>query len=140
MVVKIEVQELVSMLKKECRIRSNKDFRRIYRAGKAVPGKYLVLFKRENGVGIARFGFSISKKVGKAVTRNRRKRILRELCRRHNDAIKPGYDIVIVARVADKKDLVFRDVEKDLLRVLGKAGLLKDGFDENTAKAHHPDS
>lgn len=125
------------MLKKEWRIRSDKDFRRIYRAGKAVPGKYVVVFKKENGVGITRFGFSISKKVGKAVIRNRRKRILREICRKYSPAIKPGYDIVVVARVAGKKDLIFKDLEKDLLKAFGKAGLIDGRLDGITPTNDH---
>lgn len=118
------------MLKKEWRIRRNKDFRRIYRAGKAVPGKYLVVFKRENGISITRFGFSISKKFGKAVVRNRRKRILREICRKHMDNIRKGYDIVVVSR-AGNEDLKFKDLEKDLLKIFERAGLLEGNSNGN---------
>lgn len=115
------------MLKKECRIRSNKDFRRIYRTGKAVPGKYLVVFKKENGIGRTRFGFSVSKKIGNAVVRNRRKRILREISRIHQDSVKQGYDIVVIARSVEKKDLSFLELEKDYLKLLKKGGLIEEG-------------
>lgn len=114
------------MLKKEWRIRSNKDFRRIYRAGKAVPGKYLVVFKRENGIGRTRFGFSVSKKVGNAVVRNRRKRLLREISRRYQDSVKEGYDIIVVARAVGKRDLSFQELEKDYLKLLKKGGLIEE--------------
>lgn len=113
------------MLKKEWRIRSNKDFRRIYRTGKAVPGKYLVVFKRENGIAITRFGFSISKKIGNAVVRNRRKRLLREISRKYEGSIKRGFDIIVVARVSVDKDLSFRELERDYVRLLKKGGLLE---------------
>lgn len=124
------------MLKKEWRIRSSKDFRRIYRAGKAVPGKYLVLYKRENGIDITRFGFSISKKVGNAVTRNRRKRLLRELSRKHQGSIKKGFDLIFIARVAEAKDVSFKELEKDYLKLLKKGGLWEEGcLDGNMAKS-----
>jgi|LFRM01.2.fsa_nt_gb ribonuclease P protein component len=119
------------MLKKEWRIRRNKDFRRIYRAGKAVPGKYLVVFKRENGISVTRFGFSISKKFGKAVVRNRRKRILREITRKHMDNIRKGYDIVVVSRLRNEKEIKFADLEKDFLLIMKRAGLLEGSLDGN---------
>ena len=116
------------MLKKKWRLRSNKDFRHIYRAGKAIPGKYLVVFKRENGICLTRFGFSISKKVGNAVVRNRRKRILREISRKHQTSIKKGFDLVVIARVTSDKNLSFKELEKDYLKLLKKGGLLEEGY------------
>jgi len=47
---------------------------------------------------LARFGFSISKKVGCAVVRNRLRRRLREICRTHLGLLKVGWDLVLVAR------------------------------------------
>lgn len=126
------------MLKKEWRIRSNKDFRRIYRAGKAVPGKYLVVFKKENGIDDTRFGFSISKKIGNAVVRNRRKRLLREISRKHRTYIKKGFDIIVIARVVEDKNLSFRELEKDFLKLLKKSGLLEEGYlDGNRSKNNY---
>jgi len=128
------------MLNKERRIRSNKDFRRIYRAGKAVPGKYFVVFKKENGVGVTRFGFSISKKFGKAVIRNKRKRVLRELCRKHIPGIKKGFDIVVIARNQENQEIDFKELEKDLLKTLRKAGLIEAGYDGYNAKVNNRNS
>ena len=55
------------MLKKEYRLRKNADFRKVYRSAKSVSTKYLVLYpKVKKGEGI-RIGFSISKKIGKAM-------------------------------------------------------------------------
>ena len=113
------------MLKKYLRIRRNADFRRVYRAGKAVPGKFLVLIFKENGVGITRFGFSISKKIGKAVVRNRVKRVLSEICRLHLNEVKEGYDIVFIGRSSVGKGS-FKDLEKEFFKLIKKAGLYKE--------------
>jgi len=115
---------MLLLLKKHQRIRRNDDFRKVYRAGKAVPGKHLVLIMKENGVGVTRFGFSISKKVGKAAVRNRAKRVIREVCRQFLDEIKDGYDIVFIGR-SNIKYCTYEEVKNDFLRIMKKAGLKK---------------
>ncbi len=51
-----------------------------------------------NGLPYSRFGFSVSRRIGKAVVRNRAKRRLREIVRQRQHAIRPGYDIVFIGR------------------------------------------
>jgi ribonuclease P protein component len=51
---------------------------------------------RSNGTETTRFGFSISKRVGNAVVRNRIKRRLREVAR--SASVEEGFDVVIIAR------------------------------------------
>src|SRR5262249_38264316 len=46
----------------------------------------------------ARFGVTVSRKVGGAVVRNRVKRWIRESCRRMQDQLPAGVDLVVVAR------------------------------------------
>lgn len=60
--------------------------------------RYLVAFSLTNGLPYARFGFSIGKKVGKAVKRNRLKRRLKEICRLNNHWFGSGYDYILIAR------------------------------------------
>ncbi|WP_066634176.1 ribonuclease P protein component [Desulfolucanica intricata] len=79
-------------------LRKNSDYRRVYNSGKSVANKYFVLFALKNSLDISRFGFSVSKKVGKAVKRNKIRRTLKEICRLNNDLFPLGYDYVILAR------------------------------------------
>ena len=80
------------------RLKKNWEFKRVYRRGKALVSKRIVLYAYPNRTADRRIGFSISKKVGKSVQRNRIKRIYREALFSLYDEIKTGYDLVIVAR------------------------------------------
>ena len=86
------------MLKKTYRLRKRLDFKRTYQRGKAVKNKYFVLYYSPNRDGSCRIGFSVSKKIGKAVVRNRVKRKLREACRHNLSLFAPGYNYILIAR------------------------------------------
>jgi ribonuclease P protein component len=72
-------------------------FQAVYTGGKTWADRRVVLKVLPNGLDISRYGLSVSRRVGKAVVRNRVKRRLREIVRNNN--LKPGWDIIIIARV-----------------------------------------
>ena len=78
-------------------LKLNHIFRRLYSTQGYANG-YLVLYARANHGSQNRVGITVSKKLGKAVVRNRVRRRLREVYRLHEDRFAPGWDIVVVAR------------------------------------------
>jgi ribonuclease P protein component len=78
-------------------LKLNRDFRRVYRGDNFVGG-YIVVYARQNRYTFNRLGLTVGKSVGKAVVRNRLKRLMRESYRLMEDDIKTGYDFIIVAR------------------------------------------
>ena len=82
----------------------------------------------KNGRNVNRLGISVSKKVGKSVTRSRVTRLIRESYRLSEQKIAKGYDIVVIARVS-ANEASYRDIYKSLNHLLKKHKLLADKAD-----------
>ena len=91
-------------------LKSNSDFRRVYRGGKSYANKYLVMYVLENGTSQNRLGISVSKKVGNSIVRHRLTRLIRESYRLQEERFRCGLDIIVIARIGAKgknyKDIV----------------------------------
>jgi len=79
-------------------IRNNRDFGKAYTRGKSYVSPVVVTYVLPNRLNISRIGVTASKKIGNAVKRNRARRILKEAVSLLLPQIKPGYDLVLVAR------------------------------------------
>jgi ribonuclease P protein component len=84
------------------RITRSGDFDAVYRRGRSSANRHLVVyaFARETGdqAGESRLGLSVSRRVGGAVQRNRVKRVLRESFHEVARDLRPGVDLVVIAR------------------------------------------
>lgn len=84
------------------RLSRSGDFDRVYREGNSRGNRFLVLHsfaRSEDEVSDgARLGLSVGRKIGKAVTRNKVKRAVREAFWELSDGLGAGHDYVIVAR------------------------------------------
>lgn len=110
--------------KKTYNLRNNRDFRHVYDNGKSFANRYLVMFFKKNGMGSNRVGFSATKKLGKAVTRNKVKRRMKESYRLNSDKFKDGYDIVFLARVR-ATEASYKEIESAILHLGRLSKLVK---------------
>lgn len=102
-------------------LNQNSDFRRVYGRGKSYVNPALVVYVLRNRAGISRYGITVSKKVGKAVKRNRAKRIITAALLDNLPEIREGWDIVFVARArtVNCKSTQIAPVMKRLLQTAG---------------------
>ena len=116
------------LLPQRFRLKSKFDFGKAYRHGQSRANSYLVLyfFARRKETAVLenpRIGFSVSKKLGNAVVRNKIKRRLRAAIKPYLRLIRQDVDIIFIAR-KKIKGIPFSDVEKNMIYLLKKSGLL----------------
>jgi ribonuclease P protein component len=114
---------------KSVRLRKRADFVKLSVSQKKVSVKGFLIVWQSNDYADPRLGVTVSKKVGSAVTRNRVKRLIREVFRLHRLNI-PAVDINIIAR----KDSVLMDyssVEIELKKAFSNIGAT------TCSKPHH---
>jgi len=85
-------------MERKYRLRVNADFRRTRQKGKSWVNHLVVLCALPNDLEHSRFGFAASKRIGKAVVRNRVRRRMREAVRLRRASIVGGWDMVFIAR------------------------------------------
>ncbi len=101
----------------------NKEFRTLYYRGRSQVSPFLVAYVRKNKLGVCRIGITTGKKIGKAVQRNRCRRLIREAYRQICPAIQGSWDIVFVAR-ARTAQASMQQVLKDMQAAFRTLGLL----------------
>ena len=104
----------------------------VYAQGASWSNRLLVLYKRANDLEYSRFGFSVSRRTGNAVVRNRVKRALRQATRPYLDLLCGGWDIVIIARRGMAR-ADFWLAERALTELFASSGVLREG------EPAHPD-
>ncbi len=114
-------------MKREEHLTKQKQYSLVHCTGKSWTGNLLSIRLMPNGLNFSRYGLIVSKRVGKAVVRNRIKRLLREILRQ--TLLKTGWDIVFYARKT-AAGASFAELKKLILSLLSQAQLLTENYEK----------
>jgi ribonuclease P protein component len=111
-------------MKKTFRIKKNKEFQEIFQKGKSVANRQFVVYslKRPEQDNF-RFGLSVSKKIGNAVTRNQIKRYLRQALSELKGQIHKDTEFIVIAR-KPAASMKFVEIKSSMIHVLKLAKVL----------------
>ncbi len=98
-------------------IRRRGDFQSVYSKGARIQGRHMTIIFLPTQLPVARLGIAATRKVGGSVQRNRAKRLVRELFRRHKPA--PGTDVVVIPRPS-LVEASLAGLEVDYRAILGR--------------------
>lgn len=99
-------------MKKEYRLKKNEDFSKVIKKKNSVGSRNFILYINQNELSHLRVGISVSKKLGKAVVRNKIKRQVRMMVK-DNFNWNQNYDIIVIVR-KNYLDNSYKDNKKDL--------------------------
>lgn len=104
------------------RLTKSPQYALVYGKGSSWATDFVVLKALANGLTMSRYGFSVSQRVGKAVTRNKVKRRLRQILRVM--PFKSGWDIIFIARPAVAQ-ADYTSLQRRVIELLSRARLLE---------------
>jgi ribonuclease P protein component len=104
-------------------LKKRAQFAAVYRSGRGWGNRFVSVKALPNGLNISRYGFSVSKSLGKAVARNRVRRLLREVVRQK--PLRDGWDLVFTPRPSAAA-ANYQQIDESINQLLTQACLLRD--------------
>jgi ribonuclease P protein component len=114
-------------MRRDYRLRRSRDFERVRSNGRSWAHPLLITYACARGdEAPTRAGVVVSKRVGKATIRNRVKRRIREALRASYPTLRPGYDLIVIAR-PPAASTSLRDLSAALDQLLDRARVRRQG-------------
>ena len=116
-------------MKKTIMIKRKYEFKKLFSKGKFFYGKYINMYLIENHKKNNQLAITVSKKQGKAVVRNRFKRLIKENYKEIEQMIKSGYNILFIIsrdKALETKQLSYYDIKRDMLGLFKNSGILDE--------------
>lgn len=103
---------------KYLRLKKNNDFQRLFKKGKRAYSRLLTVIYLPAKADKTVMGIAISKKHGKAVKRNRIKRLIRAAFRENMDRLNGRFTLIIMPKICEEYD--YRQIESSLIACMGR--------------------
>lgn len=113
------------MLKRINRLKKRYQFNYVYKSGDHFSGEHMVLYLVSSKTKSIKVGLAVTKKVGKAVVRNRIRRQLREIIKKQVPSLKQNYNIIVVAR-DNITSASFETLTNEFSKLIKKANLINE--------------
>ncbi len=112
-------------MRREYSLKRNKEFRYVYRRGKSVSDRAMVLVYVPTKTPHLKVGFSVSKKLGNSVVRNRIKRRMKEAFFSVLDNVNPSCLLIFTPRI-EIRDMTYQQILFSMCKLLKRAGQFKE--------------
>ena len=113
------------MLKRINRLKKRYQFNYVYKSGEHFSGEHMILYVVASKTKSIKVGLAVTKKVGKAVIRNRVRRQLREIIKKQVPTLKQSYNIIVVAR-DNITSASFDVLSNEFSKLIKKANLINE--------------
>ena len=108
-------------------LKKNYEFKQVLTKGNSFSGKYIKAVILKKNIKSNFLGIAVCKKIGKAVERNRIKRLLRENYKIMESYIEKGYLILfLIKNGVNSKDIDFWKLNKDIIKIFETAKIMKE--------------
>lgn len=106
-------------MKKTNIVKSNNEFQNIINHGYKIQNNIYILYIKENELSKYRFGVSVGKKIGNAVTRNKYKRKIRSIIDNNKKLYENNKDYIIIIKKSCL-DKTYQELEKSFIMLFNK--------------------
>lgn len=116
-------------MKKTIMIKRRFEFKKLFSKGKFFYGKFINMYIIKNSKNYNKIAVAVSKKQGKAVVRNKFKRLIKENYREIESQLNYGYNMLFIInknKIAETKQITYYNIKDNMLKLFKDSGILNE--------------